>query len=521
MQAPAPLLIVCSLIGLLVLSPLVYLFIRAFEGGGFAETVSAIFGTDTLVYGLRSLGLAAVVAVASVSLSIMLACFTLADDLPFRRLCTILAVCPLAVPCYVGAAVYIGVFSPGGLLGGVTASLGLSPGWFSGFWASAFVLTMFVYPLAYLPIRAGLRRVDRSPYEAARMLGRSRLMAIRFGVLPQLRSSIVSGGLLVGLYALGEFGAVSLLRCNTFTRVIYIQYESAFDRTGAAVSSLALVGLIALVLLLGRWMRGTSYQDRGGRGVSPLKWNIGHWRWGAFLVCLCLVVLAIVIPLLSLFSWWGRGSGSIDASSGLVDPLVNSLFLALMAGVIVVVLSIPIALLATRYPSRLSGMIDRMSHIGFGLPGLVIGLSLVFVALRLVPAMYQSWFILILGYCVLFLALAIGPVRAGFEQASRTVDEAARTLGAGWWRRFRCLLLPVVRPGLFGAFLLVFISTSKELPCTLLLSPAGTHTLSTRVWQYTDEAMYAEASLPALALIFLSGVLVAILTWREELLEKS
>ncbi|MBG83718.1 MAG: iron ABC transporter permease [Phycisphaerae bacterium] len=508
------------LIGLLVLSPLAYLFIRAFEGGGFAGTVSAIFSVDTLFYGLRSLGLAAVVAVASVLLSIGLAWFTLADDLPFSRIFTILVVCPLAVPCYVGAAVYIGVFSSSGLLGGVVESLGLQPGWFNGFWASAFVLTMFIYPLAYLPIRAGLRRVDRSAYEAARMLGRSRLMAIRAGVLPQLRSSIVSGGLLVGLYTLGEFGAVSLLRCNTFTRVIYVQYESAFDRTGAAVSSLALVGLIALVLLLGRWMRGNSFQDRSGRSVSPLKWSIGHWRWGALAICLCLVGLAIVIPLISLFAWWGRGSEAIELASGLIDPLLNSLILALSAGAIVLVLSIPIALLVTRHPSRLASMIDRMSHIGFGLPGLVIGLSLVFVALRLIPALYQSWFVLLLGYCVLFLALAIGPIRSGLEQASLTVDEAARTLGAGWARRFRCLVLPVIRPGLFGAFLLVFISTSKELPCTLLLSPAGTHTLSTRVWQYTDEAMYAEASMPALALIFLSGLLVAILTWREELLEK-
>jgi iron(III) transport system permease protein len=139
----------------------------------------------------------------------------------------------------------------------------------------------------------------------------------------------------------------------------------------------------------------------------------------------------------------------------------------------------------------------------------------------LIPALYQTWVVLVLGYCVLFLALGCGPIRAGFERASRSFDDAARTLGAGRWLRFRTVTLPFLLPGIFSAFLLVFISTAKELPCTLLLSPAGTHTLATRVWQYTDEAMYAEAAVPALALIFISAVFVGVLVWREDLLESA
>jgi iron(III) transport system permease protein len=512
---------VCLLIGLLVLSPLVYLAVRALEGSGTERLGSFFFSMQTLGYAARSMGLACVVVIGSLTISLVLAWVTLARDLPFRRLCTMLVVCPLAVPCYVGAAVFIGVFSPRGPLGSLCSDLGLAPGWFSGFWASSFVLTLFVYPLAYLSIRAGLRGIDRSAFDAARMLGCSTMGSFRSGILPQLRPSIVGGAVVVALYSLGEFGAVSMLRTNTFTRVIYLQYESAFDRTGAALSSLALALLIGGVLVLSGRFRHSHAVARRTRGYRPFEWTLGAWRWVGLLLVLCVVSLGLVLPVWSLISWWVRTSLSVDFAALLTGPLANSLLLSLAAGVCVILLALPIGLLCSRHSSPLANLIERTTHVGFGLPGIVVGLSLVFLSLRLIPALYQTWVVLVLGYCVLFLALGCGPIRAGFERASRSFDDAARTLGAGRWLRFRTVTLPFLLPGIFSAFLLVFISTAKELPCTLLLSPAGTHTLATRVWQYTDEAMYAEAAVPALALIFISAVFVGVLVWREDLLESA
>ena len=331
MHAPTPLVVVSALIGLVVLTPLAYLLVRALEGGGPERLGSFFFSLQTLGYAGRSVGLACVVVIGSVALSSALAWVTLARDLPFRRLCTMLVVCPLAVPCYVGAAVFIGVFSPRGALGGICSDLGLAPGWFSGFWASALVLTLFVYPLAYLSIRAGLRGVDRSPFDAARVLGRSTLGSFRSGILPQLRPSVVGGAVVVALYSLGEFGAVSMLRTNTFTRVIYIQYESAFDRTGAALSSLALAALIGCVLLLSGRFRRSHAVARRSRGYRPLEWRLGAWRWPVLLMVLCVVSLGLLLPVFSLISWWGRTSLSIDVPALLTGPLMNSLLLSCAA----------------------------------------------------------------------------------------------------------------------------------------------------------------------------------------------
>ena len=186
-----------------------------------------------------------------------------------------------------------------------------------------------------------------------------------------------------------------------------------------------------------------------------------------------------------------------------------------------VLLALPVGVLVARHHSPLATIIERITHVGFGLPGIVVGLALVFTSLRLLPIAYQSWSIVIAGYVILFLAQATGPIRTGLDQTPRPIEDAARTLGANWARRFRTVTLPLLAPGMTSAFLLVFISSSKELPSTLLLAPAGTHTLATRVWQYTEEAMYAESAPPALTLIALSACLVATLVWREGLLEKA
>ena len=202
----------------------------------------------------------------------------------------------------------------------------------------------------------------------------------------------MGGAVVVALYSLGEFGAVSMLRTNTFTRVIYIQYESAFDRTGAALSSLALALLIGAVLVLSGRFRRSHAVARRTRGYRPFEWTLGAWRWAALCLVLCVVSLGLVLPVWSLISWWGRTSLSVDLSALFTGPLLNSLVLSFVAGLAVILLALPIGLLSSRHASPLATLIERVTHVGFGLPGIVVGLSLVFLALKLIPALYQTWF---------------------------------------------------------------------------------------------------------------------------------
>ena len=139
---------------------------------------------------------------------------------------------------------------------------------------------------------------------------------------------------------------------------------------------------------------------RRTRGYRPFEWTLGAWRWVALCLVLCVVALGLVLPVWSLISWWGRTSLSVDLWALFTGPLVNSLVLSFAAGLAVVLLALPIGLLSSRHASPLATLIERVTHVGFGLPGIVVGLSLVFLALKLIPALYQTWFVVVLGFRV-------------------------------------------------------------------------------------------------------------------------
>ena len=476
--------------------PLLYLALRAGQGDG-------LFGltgkTVVLLIG-RSLLLAGLVSVTSVAIAVFVGALVTVTDLPARRFFAALAVAPLAVPCYVGAATWLAALSPRGPVGGALSLLGLGRVDLSGLFGAWWVLTLFTYPLALLPVMATMRRVDKSPYEAARMLGRGPVRAALAGLWPQVRPSATAGGTLVALYALGEFGAVSLLRYDSFPRVIYIQFLSAFDRSQAAASSLLLVGCVLVVVLIAE--RVTPKVATQVRTV-PLSFQLGAARWPAAVAMGALGVASLGVPLLSLM-WW-LAAHPWTRMSWLGGAVGVSLGLGLGAAIACALLALAPAWVSVRRTSPAARWLVRISDVSFALPGIVVALGLSFLALRTLPSLYQSWAMVLVAYVVLFAALAVRSLRAVLQRIPEALEEAARTLGRTPARAFVDVTLPLLRPGLASGAVLVVLSAMKELPATMLLIPAGHATLATRLWSYTDEGMYAEAALPALLLVRIGG----------------
>ena len=230
--------------------PLVYLVFRALDNGP-SEVVEVAFRGKTLAVLARSFALAAIVTAASVAVAVPLAWLTVRTDLPGRRAWAILAALPLVVPSYVGGFVLVSVLGPRGFAQGALSPLGVErlPEIY-GLPGAALALTLFSYPYVFLTVRGALRGMDPALEEASRSLG-SGVLATFFRVtLPQLKPAVVAGALLVALYSLSDFGAVSLLQFDSFSREIYTQYRSAFDRTPAAILALMLVALTAAILAL-------------------------------------------------------------------------------------------------------------------------------------------------------------------------------------------------------------------------------------------------------------------------------
>jgi iron(III) transport system permease protein len=514
-EAPAWLVVSGVLVAVLGVLPIGYLVVLAVSS---EDALGLVLRDRTLGVLARTLALSVTVTVASVVIGVPLAWLTTRSDLPGRRWWTILVMLPLVVPSYVGGYAVVAAFGPRGALQSLLEPLGVGrlPELY-GFPGAALTLTLFSFPYVVLSVRGALRRLDPAYEEVSRSLGQGPWRTFFTVTLPQLRPAITGGALLVSLYVLADFGAVSLLQFDSFTRAIFVQYRASFDPTLAAVLSLMLVACTAAVLLVEGRLRGPGRYHRSGGGAARRAGPValGRWRWAALAACGMVVALALGIPLATILFWLARGLGAPEQLSLVWEPALNSVVASGLAAVLAVLASIPVAVLAVRHRGALAVSVERATYAGFALPGIVIGLAFVFVAARYVPPLYQTLPLLLVAYLVRFVPEAVGATRASLLQVSPRVEEVARTLGRSPGAVLREVTLPIIRPGLVAGGALVFLTAMKELPTTILLAPTGFDTLAVRIWSTTSEGFFARAAPPALLMVLVAAASLWLLLRQE------
>jgi iron(III) transport system permease protein len=318
----------------------------------------------------------------------------------------------------------------------------------------------------------------------------------------------VAGALLVALYCLSDFGVVSLLQYESFSNEIYVQYRSAFDRTPAAILALMLVGLTVAVLLVEGRTRGRARYHGNAASRPATTVSLGRWKWPALLFCGAVVLFALVAPVGVLGFWLVRGLAEGEP----LRPLWNAAWSSVYASGLA---ALPVAILSVRFGGRVPGLVEKATYLGYALPGIVLALSLVFFGANYAPWAYQTLGLLVFAYAIHFLPQAVGSTRSALLQVKPSVEEAARGLGRGPARVAATVTAPLAGSGILAGAALVFLTTMKELPATLLLGPTGFETLATRVWGATSEAFFARAAAPALLLVGISAVPLYLLVIRE------
>jgi iron(III) transport system permease protein len=193
----------------------------------------------------------------------------------------------------------------------------------------------------------------------------------------------------------------------------------------------------------------------------------------------------------------------------------NSVYVSALAAGVAALAAVPVAILAVRHPGRMAGFIERLSYLGYALPGIVLALALVFFGANFAPGLYNTLALLVFAYAVHFLPQAVGATRSALLQVRPSVEEAARGLGRGPAGVVTTVTVPLASSGILAGAALVFMTTMKELPATLLLSPLGFDTLATSIWTATSEAFFARAAAPALLLIAVSALPMYLLVVRE------
>lgn len=493
-RAPAPLLAWGAVAGVVAVVPVLYLVLRALERGPglFLDVLGRPRTLDLLV---SSVLLAAAVTAVCVVVGSLAAWLVVRTDLPGRRVLAVLFALPLAVPSYVAGFTWISEWP---------ASAGF---------AGAFgVLAAVSYPYVYLPVAAALRAADGGLEEVARSLGHGPARVLLGVTLRQAWPAATAGGLLVALYVLSDFGAVSLMRYDTFTLGIYTSYRGTFDRTPAAVLGCVLVVLAALVTFGEARARGRAAHRiaRGAaRPAAPVRLGRARPAWLGFAAVV--VGISLGIPAWSLTHWTVVGSSrGVDlpdlGAAGLV-----TLQVAALAALLTTVLALPVGVLAARYRGRATAALEASTYVAHALPGITVGLALVFLGIRLLPGIYQETPLLVLAYAVLFLPLAVGSVRAAVAATPARLEEVSRSLGHGRLSTLARVTVPLAAPGVAAGAALVFLTAAKELPATLLLRPTGADTLAIRLWTHTGAGQYAAAAPYAVLLVVLAAVPVLLL----------
>lgn len=471
-----------------------------FDAGGFTGERLAELAINTGV-------LTVTVTATTLVLGVTTAWLTTRTDLGGSRTWSTLMTLPLVIPSYVGALAMLSASGNGGTLTLLLQGLGL-PGLpvFRGFWAAWAALSLWNFSFIHLLAVPVLRRLDPALEDISRGLGAGRWRTLWRVVIPQLRPALASGALLVALYTVAEFGAVSMLRFDTFTRTIYTQFAGRLD-PGPALFLAGLLSSGALVLVVLQQMargRAALHGTRPARRVSLQTLSpAGRVAAHAFLSILAL--LALVVPISTMVWWMFRGIAQGSSLLGVVPHTLRSIGISTVAAVVVGVAAIPLGVLAARHRNAATRTLEAIPWLTYSLPHLAVGLAFLVLTVRYVRPIYQTTTLLVVVYLSMFLPQALAAIESGMRRVGPALEEVSRSLGMGQWATLRRVTIPMMRRSALAGAALVFLSVMKELPATLLLRPTGFDTLPVRIWSATNEVFYSQASFAALALVLVSA----------------
>lgn len=494
-QKPPVELTLLAVFGVIITTlPLFYLLIRSLEIGT-EDVQNVIFSSRSIGLLLNSVVLVVAVTFTAMLIGFFQAWLIIRSDLQFKKFFTFLAVLPFAIPSYVAALTWLTNFP---------SVRGFIPAWI--------ILSLLTSPYVYLAVSAALLSQSAKQEEVARTLGFNAFQVLIRVTWPNVRSAVFAGGLISALYTLSDFGAVSLVKYDTFTRAIYIAYRSSFDRNVAAALSLVLVVVAVMLYLTYRFFTRRELPTSRSHFSSLTK--LGKLRFPSSLLLTLFALFSFFLPVFSLIRWQSRGQSVAEAAQ-VMRATLNTFTYGLLGGLVIAFLSFAAALLIGRFQTRFTLMLERLFWITHSLPGLVVALSLIYLSNRYLPFSYQTSFLVIVAYVILFLPNSFAVMKSPIEKSARALEEVAQSMGYSYRSLITRLFVPMFRKPLIITGLLATLTIVKELPATLLLRPTGIETLATRLWGAASGTEYAAASTYALIILLLAGIPTVLLTLAQ------
>lgn len=457
--------------------------------------VLAVWGRSLLLVMLSVLG--------SLLLGAGLAFGFNAYDFVGKRVLIGLLSLPMLIPSYVFALVWIAVF------GGVGWQWWESIRWVSdagldGLLGSVVVVIIVTFPYVFLQLLAALKTKSVECEEAALVLGKSSRQIFWQITLPSIYPAVAASLLLVSLYALSDFGAISLFQYDVFTRQIYLNFVTSFSLKEAFFWVMILLVQVGLFLLMMKRFLHLEHQFVGSQVSKRMTSHRGKWLFLTF--GFLVLFIAVIVPLAVLF-WWSW-QGLIERGLVLAfdwEALMNTVLMAGGVAIFSVLISLGLVLINQK---KWRKWWEKTMYLCHGIPGVVLGLLMVGLVLDWFPVVYQTLFLLAAVYFLRFVVQAFGPIKQAYGQINQSWLDSAVLLNKSRWNVFRCLVLPLLKPGVLVGGLLVFVGVVKELPATLILAPVEFDTVAVKAWSLAEEGFFAEAAIYSLVI-----VVIVLMVW--------
>ncbi|MEG2892432.1 MAG: iron ABC transporter permease [Clostridium sp.] len=455
-----------------------------------------------------------------------------AYDFPLRGFFKWALILPLAIPPYIAAYTYSGILGYTGdiqkILRGIGINVNQSYFDIMNIGGSIFIFTIFLLPYVYMIVRSYLEKQSASLVETSRLLGESEFGVFLRVIIPISRVAIVAGVTLVLLEVLSDYGVVSYFGINTLSTAVFQSWFSMGDIDSSLRLSGILLIIVFSVMSIEKFLRRRKkYSETTSKHRKLKRKKLGRVP-GLLSSILCFLVffLGFLAPITQLIKW-GVLSYSKVLNSYFIELVYNTLWVAIVSSVIIIISALIIGNYTRLSNTKLSRLAAKVTIFGYSVPGAVIAITMVvfFVDLDsslnwLYNIVFQenrglvlsmSIAMLIFAYVVRYLAVGYQSIEGGFQKVGKKYYEASRLLGYSRWSTFLKVDLPMIKPSIIAGFALVFVDIVKELPLVLLLRPFNFNTLSTKVFEYANDEMMVEASIPSLLIILVSFIAIVIL----------
>jgi iron(III) transport system permease protein len=528
-------------VGYLALVPLVYLFRDTFTGSGglsiaaFSRAYSADQQAGSMLR--NSLLFAVGSAALALVLGTTLAYVQVRTDTPFKGLFFAASLVPLIVPGILYTASWIFLGDPGiGLINTLVFEplVGRSPVNVFSIWGMIWVQGLHLAPVAFLLMVAAFRAMDPSLEESALMSGANRRTVLRRVTVPMMRPAIISSVLLMFVQSLESFEVPALLGLQNglyvFTsRIYFVLRQYPIDYGSAGAYAITLLAIAATGVFIGARLsrNAKGFQTISGKAFRPRLISLGRARpfigAGVIVYFLIAVVLPVgVLVYASLLKFYAAPSMNAIKTMTLdnyravihmplaVTALKNSLVLGVGSALVVMVITSVVSWVVVRSNAPGRRVLDLLAFTPLVIPGLVLGLALSFVYLRIPLPIYGTLLILLISYTTRYLPYGMRYASTAMAQLSSELEESAMVSGASWAQTFRRVLVPLASSGILAGFIYILIVSFRELSSTILLYSPGKEVLSVLLWEQFENGQLTTLAAIGVGMVLILVVLVLV-----------